>query len=48
MISNKDNPKNHPIYAIDTDMGLSMFYNDICPQEIKLKSSEGTKDERNQ
>ena len=30
-ISNEDNPENHPIYAIDTDMGSTMFYNDICP-----------------
>ena len=30
MISNKDNPKNHPIYFIDIDMGCSIFYNDSC------------------
>lgn len=29
-------------------MGAAMFYNDLCPQEIKLKLSEGTKDEREQ
>ena len=45
MINNKDNPKNHPIYAIDTDMGSSMFFNDLCPQIIGLKSSESAKDE---
>jgi hypothetical protein len=48
MISDKDNQENHPKYDIDTDMGSTMFYNDICPQEIRLKSSEGKKDERNQ
>ena len=31
MISNKENPENHQIYYIDTDMGFSMLFNDICP-----------------
>ena len=25
MISNRENPENHPIYSIDTDMGSSML-----------------------
>jgi hypothetical protein len=48
MINNKDNPKNHPIYIVDTDMGFAMFYNDICPQESMLKQSESEKDKGNQ
>ena len=28
MVSSKDNPKNHPIYSIDTELGSSIFYND--------------------
>ena len=28
MVSNKDKPENHPIYAIDTELGSSIFYND--------------------
>ena len=31
MINNKENPKNHPIYFVDTDMGSSMLFNDSCP-----------------
>ena len=29
MLSNKDNLENHPIYVVDTDMGSTMFHNDI-------------------
>lgn len=36
MVRNKDNLENHPIYPIDTDMGSTMFYNDLCPQESGL------------
>ena len=31
MISNKYNPENNLIYAINTNMGSNMFYNDLCP-----------------
>ena len=48
MISNKDNPEKHPIYAVNTDMSSAMFYNDICLQESILKQSESAKDEGNQ
>ena len=27
MISSKECPENHPIYAIDTEMGSTIFYN---------------------
>lgn len=35
MISNKENPENHPIYSIDTDMGSSMLFNNLFPQRIE-------------
>ena len=33
MISNKENPENHPIYSVDTDMGSSMLFNEVGPQK---------------
>ena len=33
MISNRENPENHPIYSIDTDMGSSMLFNKVGPQK---------------
>ena len=30
MISNRENPENHPIHSVDTDMGSSMLFNDEC------------------
>ena len=47
MISNKDNPENHPIYAIDIDMGFVIFYNDLCFKEIDLKEGEGEENIKN-
>jgi hypothetical protein len=47
MINNNDNPENHPIYAVDTDMGSSMFFNDLCPQGSGFESSESSRGEAN-
>ena len=33
MISNIENPENHPIYSVDTDMGSSMLFNEAGPQK---------------
>ena len=33
MVSSRDNPNNHPIYAIDTDLGSPIFYNDLHFEE---------------
>lgn len=30
MVSCKEHPNNHPIYVVDTDLGLSIFFNDMC------------------
>ena len=48
MTSNKDNPKNHPIYVVDANMGSSFFYNDLCFQESELKEGEGRKNVKDQ
>ena len=33
MISNRENPENHPIYYVGTDMGSSMLFNEAGPQK---------------
>ena len=47
MISNKENPENHPIYFVDTNMGSSMLFNDLCPQRIDPGPSKSASDEAN-
>ena len=47
MISNKDNPENHPIYDVDIDMGSAIFYNDLCFEESELKEGETEINEEN-
>ena len=37
MINNKENPDNHPIYSIDTNMGSSMLFNEVVPQKNEPK-----------
>ena len=33
MINNKENPNNHPIYSVNTDMGSSILFNEVVPQK---------------
>ena len=33
MINNRKNPKNHPIYSVDTDMASSIIFNEAGPQK---------------
>jgi hypothetical protein len=33
MVIIKDKPNNHLIYSIDTDIGYTIFYNDLCLEE---------------
>jgi hypothetical protein len=40
MVSRKDKPKNHPIYLIDTDIGSTIFYNDLCLEEDDQNTSK--------
>jgi len=37
MVSRKSKPNNHPIYSIDTEVGSSIFYNDLCFEEESPK-----------
>lgn len=41
MVSCQENPHNHPIYAIDIDLGSSIFFNDVCcePSEEEVKAA---------
>jgi hypothetical protein len=48
MINNKENPENYMIYAIDTGMGSSMLFNDLCPQENVSGPSESARGEATQ
>ena len=43
MISNKDNPENHPIYVVETNIGSAICYNDLCFEESQLKEFESKK-----
>jgi hypothetical protein len=36
MVRNKTQPNNHPIYSVDTDIGSSIFYNDLSFKEEEL------------
>jgi len=33
MINNRENPENHPIHSVDTDMGSSMLFNEAGSQK---------------
>jgi hypothetical protein len=33
MVSRKTQPNNHPIYSVDTEVGSSIFYNDLSFEE---------------
>ena len=35
MISSRDNPKNHPIHVVDTNLGSAIFYNDLYAEETE-------------
>ena len=48
MINNKENLGNHPIYYVDTDMGSSMLFNNLCPQKSEPRPSKTASDEPNQ
>ena len=47
MISNKENPENHPIYPVDTDMGSSMLFNKAGPQKDELEPEDSGSSESN-
>ena len=45
MVSSKTYPNNHPIYSIDTEVGSSIFYNDLIFEEEELKTIMTTDEE---
>ena len=48
MISNKENPENHPIYFVDTDMGSSMLLKEVGPKKDEPNPEDGGSSESNQ
>ena len=40
MVSSKDKPKNHHIYLIDTNIGYTIFHNDLCLEEDDQNTSK--------
>ena len=40
MVSNRENPENHPIYSVDTDLGSSMLFNEAGPQKDEPKLAD--------
>ena len=33
MVNNESQPSNHPIYSVETEMGSSIFFSDVCFEE---------------
>ena len=47
VVSSQDKPEIHHIYAVDTDFGSSIFFNDVVPHDIEealQKKSEENKE----
>jgi hypothetical protein len=44
MVSRKSQPNNHPIYSVDTEVGSSIFYNDLSFEEEEPKTVMTIKD----
>ena len=40
MVSRKRKPNNHPIYFVDTEVGSSILYNDLCFEKEEPKTVE--------
>ena len=45
MVSNRENPENHPIYSIDTDLGSSMLFNEAGPQKDEPELADSGRSE---
>jgi hypothetical protein len=48
MVSNKSQPKNHPIYSVETEIGSSIFFNDLSFEEEVSKTDMTSKDKPDQ
>ena len=48
VVSSQDKPEIHHIYAVDTDLGSSIFFNDTIPCDLEstlqMKSEENKKE----
>ena len=47
MVSSQNKPEIHHIYAVDTDLGSSIFFNDVIPHDVEedlQKKSEDNKE----
>ena len=44
MVSNKSHPNNHPIYFVETDIGSSIFFNDLSFEEKVSETDMTAKD----
>ena len=44
MVSNKSQPRNHPIYSIETKLLSSIFFNDLCSEEEETEIIMADKD----
>lgn len=40
VVSSKEEPENHPIYAVDTNLGLAILYNDLNLEEENQQQVE--------
>ena len=38
VVSIQDKPDNHAIYDVDTDLGSSIFFNDVSPCDLEIPS----------
>ena len=47
MVSNKSQPNNHPIYSMETELGYSIFFNDLCFEEKELEIDMADKERPN-
>ena len=49
VVSSQDKPEIHHIYVVDTDLGSSVFFNDVVPhdleEELQKKSEENKEKE---
>jgi hypothetical protein len=48
MVSNKSQPNNHPIYSVETELGSSIFFNDLCFEEKEPEIDMAFKDRYDQ
>ena len=45
VVSSQYKPNNHVIYAVDTDLGSSIFFNDVSPCDLEIPASIGVMEE---